>query len=275
MAHRAPLVSNVATAADGAPGRDPVAGTQAIGRALAVLRVFREGPRDLGVMQVANALGLSPSTTHRIIRALAADGYLTQSGVTDRYSLGREAVLLGLAAQRNLGLDAAQPILERVAAATGESVNMGVRDGNAALVLLRIASAQPLRFDQPPGTRVPLHASSMGKALLAFDGGVESLPQDVPLSEYTSTTITSRPRLARELTAIRSRGFSIDLEESLPGVRCVGAPVCDAWGRAFAAIAVQAPAVRMSDLRLQQLGELVCQAASEVGEALVLSGLHL
>lgn len=268
------MVVDLAGPATGAPAPDPVAGTQAIGRALAVLREFRERPRDLGIMQVANALGLSPSTAHRIIRALAAEGYLTQSGVTDRYSLGREAVLLGLAAQRNLGLDAARPILERVADATGESVNMGVRDGSSALVLLRIESRQPLRFDQPPGTRVPLYASSMGKALLAFDGGVESLPSDLSWSGYTPTTITSPVRLARELATVRSRGFSIDMEESIPGVRCVGAPVCDASGRAFAAIAIQAPAVRMSDDRLQQLGSLAGEAAKEVGAALVVSGLQ-
>ncbi|MHB2023576.1 MAG: IclR family transcriptional regulator, partial [Mycobacteriales bacterium] len=149
-------------------GSERVAGTQAIGRALAVLRLFRERAEELGIMQVAQAVGLTPSTTHRIVRALAAEGYLTQSGVSDRYSLGREAVLLGVAAQRNLGLHTVQPVLERVAAQTGESVNLGVRDGSSALVLLRIQSSQPLRFDQPPGTRVPLHASSIGKALLAF-----------------------------------------------------------------------------------------------------------
>lgn len=270
------MVTQVLPTRDGALAGDQVAGTQAISRALAVLRVFREQASDLGIMQLSSILGLTPSTTHRIVRALVAAGYLTQSGVTDRYLLGREAVLLGMAAQRNLGLDAARTVLEAVGAATGESVNLGVRDHDqdCALVVLRIASPQPLRFDQPPGTRVPLHASSMGKALLAHGGDEPFPPAGVTLTRYTPTTITTPRRLRLELAEVRARGFSVDREESTVGVTCVGAPVLDEDGRAFAAVAIQAPTVRMSPGRMDELGELIRSAADDVASVLSVSGLR-
>ena len=90
---------------------EPVAGTQTIVRALAVLRVLRDATEDVGVTELARALDLHTSTAHRILRALAAAGYVVQSEQTERYRLGREAFLLGQAAGKTLGFDAAMPLL--------------------------------------------------------------------------------------------------------------------------------------------------------------------
>ncbi|MGH3328189.1 MAG: IclR family transcriptional regulator [Streptomycetales bacterium] len=253
-----------------AAGDDKAVGTQAIRRALAVLQLFRDTKTDLGNTQIANALGLRPSTTHRIVRALVDEGYLTQNAENERYYLSREAVLLGLAAQRSLGLSAALPVLERVSASTSESVNLGVSDGTHALVVLRVESPLPLRFDQPPGTRVPLHASSMGKALLAFGGDVDSYVETLGggLSSYTPHTVTSVPALRKEIELTRERGYSLDDEESITGVRCVGAPIANASGRARAAAAIQAPSVRLPDSRIDKLAEEIVTAAAEIADLL-------
>lgn len=200
------------------------AGTQAIRRALAVLRTFREAKTDLRLGQIANTLGLRPGTTHRIVRALVDEGYLAQDDETERCYLSRSAVLLGLAAQRTLGLSAALPLLERLGASTSESVNLGIPDGTHALVVLRVESPMPLRYDQPAGSRVPLHATAMGKALLAFGGDLDSYLDavDGQLQKYTSHTITSVRKLRKEIEGTRSRGYSIDNEERIEGVRWVG-----------------------------------------------------
>ncbi|MGH3342726.1 MAG: IclR family transcriptional regulator [Carbonactinosporaceae bacterium] len=249
---------------------DRAVGTQAIRRALAVLELFRDTRTDLGNTQIANALGLRPSTTHRIVRALVDEGYLTQNAENERYYLSRGAVLLGLAAQRSLGLSAALPVLERISASTSESVNLGVSDGTHALVVLRAESPLPLRFDQPPGTRVPLHASSMGKALLAFGGDVEEYVESLGggLPSYTPHTVTSVPALRKEIEVTRDRGYSLDDEESITGVRCVGAPIINAQGRARAAAAIQAPSVRLPDARIDKLAEEIVTAAAEISDLL-------
>lgn len=252
-------------------GRDEkTVGTQAIRRALAVLSTFQDAKTDLGVGQVATALDLRPSTVHRIMRALVDEGYLAQNEDTDRYYLGRTAVLLGLAAHRNLGLSAALPVLERLGAKTSESVNLGVPDGTHVLVVLRVESPMPLRFDQPPGTRVPLHASSMGKSVLAFGGDIDGYVESTggSLHRYTPATITSVRDLRTEIETTRTRGYSTDREESIAGVRCVGAPVLNTAGRARAAIAMQAPAIRLPDERIDDLVEEVLTASKEIGELL-------
>lgn len=244
--------------------------TQTIGRALAVLEVVRDAASDIGIVQIADTLGLSPSTAHRIAGALVRGGYLAHNPESGRYYLGRSSVLLGLAAERNLGLDAALPALERLGAQTAESVNLGVREGMSGLVVMRVLSPQPLRFDQRPGTKAPLYASAMGKCLLAFAGDVDGYLATIgnELARLTSTTITSVRALRKELATTTERGYSFDDEESIPGLRCVGAPVLDTHGRIRAAVAVQAPAARMPDARMAELAALVTATAKEVAEVL-------
>jgi IclR family transcriptional regulator, acetate operon repressor len=248
----------------------PVVGAQTISRAFAVLRLFRDRSGDLGVGAISKELGLNLSTTHRIVRALVTEGYLAQNEENERYYLGTGALLLGQAAHHNFGLDVVYPVLQQLASSTGESVNLGVLADDVAVVVERIESAKPLRFTQPPGTRVPLHASSMGKALLAFNDdavrrtltGVKRLPR------LTPKTVTTPKALRSELDETRARGWSIDDEESNLGVRCAGAPIRDASGIARAAIAVQAPAVRVPDERFDELGPEVTRAAKEISALL-------
>lgn len=248
---------------------NPILGVQTISRAFAVLRLFRDRRGDLGVGTVAKELDLNLSTTHRIVRALVAEGYLAQNADSERYYLGTGALLLGQAAHRNFGFDVVRPVLEQLAATTGESVNLGVLATDAAVVVERIESAKPLRFTQPPGTRVPLHASSMGKVLLAFnDEAAERTLRGVRrLQRITPKTHVSPRELRSELEQIRARGWSTDDEESNVGVRCVGAPI-RGGGAARAAIAVQAPAIRVPDERFDELGPEVTRAAKEISTLL-------
>ncbi|MFC4004014.1 IclR family transcriptional regulator [Prauserella oleivorans] len=248
----------------------PIVGAQTISRAFAVLRLFQQRRGDLGVGTIAKELGLNLSTTHRIVRALVSEGYLAQNEDNERYYLGTGALLLGQAAHRNFGLDVVYPVLQQVSANTGESVNLGVLSGDAAVVVERIESPAPLRFTQPPGTRVPLHASAMGKVLLAFNPEAEQLALRgvKKLERFTPNTIVSPKDLRAELERIRVRGWSIDNEDSNLGVRCVGAPICDGSGIARAAIAIQAPAVRVPDERLEDLGPEAVRAAKEISTLL-------
>lgn len=244
---------------------EQVAGTQTITRALAVLRVLRDADGDVGVTEIARAVELHASTTHRIVRALVLAGYVVQNSETERYRLGREAFLLGRAAGQTLGFDAAMPLLEQLAEATGESVNLVVRDGDQALVVLRVESQQPLRFAQPAGTRIPLYCTSTGKVLLAFAADPRAeVARLGTLERLTLDTITSPPALERELEEIRHRRYSINRAERVQGVCGVAAPVLGAEETATAAVAVQGPQVRMPEERIRELGPLVIETANAV-----------
>lgn len=247
-----------------------VVGAQAISRAFAVLHLVRDRGADIGVGHIATELGLTLSTAHRIVRALVAEGYLAQNETNERYYLGGSALLLGQVAYRNFRLDVVRPVLERLAARTGESVNLGVLSGLCAIVVERVESPQPLRFTQPPGTRAPLHASAMGKALLAFNDDLEArfLAAEGTLAPILANTHTTADSLRADLEAIRARGWSTDDEESHMGVRCAGAPVLDGPRPARAAIAVQAPALRMPEPRFAEVGPDVVQAGKEIAALL-------
>jgi IclR family acetate operon transcriptional repressor len=247
------------------------AGTQAISRTLAVLNLFRESESDLGISDIAKSLSLSVSTVHRIVRALVDENYLSQDLATERYTLGRAAMLLGEAANRRLGLDRAKTVVERLRDELGESVNLGVRDGGEMVVVISAESKQLLRFSQAPGNRLPVHATAMGKATLShsprsIEDEVAAL--DMPLRRLTRKTITSPTTLCRELTLIRRRGYSIDDQEAIEGVRCVAVPILSPEGDLLAAMGVQGPAVRMTDEKLKRAVRPLRSAAQEVAHLL-------
>jgi DNA-binding IclR family transcriptional regulator len=252
-------------------GRDETAekqrsGAQAIERAISILRCFLGDAEDRGISDLANEVHLGASTVHRIVRALCEGGLLAQNPDTERYHLGPTTALLGQLAVERLGFSLARSELERLVEETGESVNLGVRQGTDVLVVLRVESHQPLRFDQEPGTRVPIHASAMGKALLAFapqspDEIVASLPD---LERLTRNTVTSRKRLVAELDEVRRNGFAQNNEERNVGVRAIAAPVLDRKGIARAAIAIQGPTVRMTPERTTEIAQAALTAAQRV-----------
>lgn len=249
-----------------------VSGTQSITRAFAVLNLFREEPGNLGVVQIAGTLGLTLSTAHRIARALVTEGYLAQDEGRERYRLGPQALLLGQAAQRALGMDAARTILRELADRTGESVNLGLLAGDHVVVVERVESPQPLRFSMEVGTRIELYATSMGKSLLAFNTELQAYVDGLGerLVQLTPKTHPSAAALRADLAQVKLQGWSSDDEESMLGVRCVAAPIFDARGRARAAIAIQAPAVRMPDERFGALGPEVLKAADDLTRLLPL-----
>jgi IclR family acetate operon transcriptional repressor len=246
-------------------------GTQAIGRTLAVLNLFRQSDGDLGISDIARRLSLSVSTVHRIVRALVDDGYLSQDLPSERYTLGRSAVLLGHAANRRLGLDRAKTVIERLRDDSGESVNLGVRERGEMVVVLSVESKQLLRISQAPGNRLPVHATAMGKATLSH--GARSIDDeiadlDMPLGRLTRHTITSATALRKELNLIHRRGYSIDDQEAIEGVRCVAVPIISPEGDLLAAMAVQGPAVRMTDAQLKRAVPMLRTAAEEIAQLL-------
>lgn len=253
---------------------ESVAGAQTIARALAILDVLAEADPDLGFSEIARSLGLHTSTTHRILRALVAAGYVTQNA-DERYRLGRHAFLLGRAAERGLGFDLVLPLLERASEKTGESVNLVVRDGPEGVVVLRVESKQRLRFAQPVGTRIPLHCTSTGKAMLAFAADPRAeLAALGKLPRVTDATLTTHRVLIEEFDAIRRRGYSVNLAERVPGVHGVAAPVRLTDVAVSAAVAVQGPDIRMPESRIAELGQVVVALAAEVA-AMVPSGYQL
>ena len=250
-------------------------GAQAVERAIAIISCFDSDVPDLGLGEIAERTSLRVSTAHRIVRALVRGGLLAQDPRTERYHLGPRLALLGQSAMARYGLDVVRPQLEELARVTGEAASLGVRDGDDVVVVLRAESTQPLRFDRPHGSRVPLHASAMGKALLAFAGREPkaTVAELGGLPRYTPQTLVRRSDLVADLVTTRERGYSVNREERHDGVCGVGAPVLDTDGTARASVAIQGPSHRFDDRRLSELGERVVATAAAIAVELPLPSL--
>jgi IclR family acetate operon transcriptional repressor len=234
---------------------------QSVARAMALLRCFEDAGPELTLTAMARATGLTLSTTHRLAGTLVDGGMLARDAGSERYHVGPLVIALARTTAGPERADRAAAVLDGLTRRTGESASLGVGDGHHVVVLVCVESQHALRFDRPPGTLVPAHASAMGRALLAF--GAEPVAAAVkalaPLERFTPHTITSQRALIAALDETRARGYSLVDEEQLEGVRSIAVPVRGDDGIAVAAVGIQGPAGRMSD-------DLIPAMAAAVGE---------
>jgi DNA-binding IclR family transcriptional regulator len=243
-------------------------GAQSVERALSVLRCIADAGGDVGVSEIAARTGLSVSTAHRLVQALRVAGIVAQDEQTERYHLGPGAVALGRRAEARLGYDRLLPHLRELGARTGESISVGTRVGTEMLVVLHVDSPHPLRFDQTPGSRVPIHASAIGKVLLAFSEDPESEIRALgPLAKVTEATLTDPAKLLQDVLTTRRRGWSINDGERDVGVRTIAAPLLGPDGTAWAGVAIQGPAARLPDGRVEELGGALAETAAAMSHA--------
>ena len=237
-------------------------GSQAIDRALAVLGRF-EGDRALGLTDLATESGLPLSTTHRIVGALCRNGYLVRDA--DAYRIGPR--VQALVHRSDPVVDEVMPQLYAVAAGVGLAVSLGVQ-GRSTVV--RVASARPPvehSACQLPAEREPLHATAMGKVLLAFspEGPAAAVRRLGELESFTARTSTSYAELVAQLAEVRRRGFASADAERVDGVREIAVPVLGSGG-VVAALGVRARSKRLTDELAVRVLPPLRHAATEVGK---------
>ena len=254
-----------------AAGSEDSGGVRALDRALDILDVIA-GASGLTLSEIAQRLDLAPSTVHRVLVTLAVRGVAESDHATQTWHVGPTAFRHGSAFMRRSGLvERARPVLRRLMEVTGETANLGILDGNAVLFLNQAETHETIRAFFPPGTRSPLHASGIGKALLAHMRSFElrQLMREMQLSRFTPMTLGEPQALLDDLALIRARGYSLDNEERSLGMRCIAAPIFDLAGEAAAGISVSGPLSRMGDARLQAMSECVITAARELSFGMV------
>ncbi len=243
------------------------AGSQTLDRALsALLRIAESEARGLTLAECTAMLGCSKPTAHRILRTLAARGFLRIDPDRGLYTLGVANLRLGMAFLEHLDLRAeALPLLRELAERTGETVHLGVLDRSDVVYIEKVESKHAVRMFSRIGNTMPAYSTGVGKAILAhlpLDELEEALPEE--LEARTSATITDRAELLRHLEEVRRRSYSTDDIENEDGIRCVGAPVFDHTGTVRAGISIAGPATRVTPDRFPELGELVRETALSV-----------
>ncbi|MFF3504272.1 IclR family transcriptional regulator [Streptomyces sp. NPDC003247] len=212
----------------------PIAGAQAVQRALDVLHCFHDNAPDLSASEISRRLGLSTSTAHRLARTLLGAGFLEQDPRTARYRLGPAVTELGRLSYHQRGLHLASPELTDLARRTGATADLALRSG-PHVVIVAGGSVTP-----KVGLRRPLHSTALGKVLLAWprpgETGAEALP---PLRAFTDRTIVDREHLTVELERVREQEYALNDGESAQGIRTLAVPVLDHLGSARFALAVR------------------------------------
>jgi DNA-binding IclR family transcriptional regulator len=211
---------------------------------LRILKCFTDETPVLRVGDVSAKLDLTPSLVSRLLATLEHEGMVERDEETGFYRLGRAIVTLaGVSLNTNRLRVEALTEMQAVANRLGLGVNMAVLDGDAIFYLAHVDGPHAPRPYTLIGRHNPLHATGMGKLLLAFlpDAERTAYLEGLPLPAYTSHSITDRQRLREELDTIRARGWAVELEELALGRGCVAGPIRDKHGRVVAAISISGP----------------------------------
>lgn len=242
----------------------PPQGAQAALRAIRLLKMFTAEAPELQLAEISRLSSLNKTTTHRLLQALLSEDLLDRNPGSGAYRLGPGMMALGVQAlsSNNLRLRA-RPLLKRLADETGETATLEIPIDDMMLILDEVTSKHFLGASGNVGTRWPIHATSTGKALIAFDPtGADRL--GAKLSCLTSSTITEFDTLEKELDDIRLRGFAEVVDELEDGLSGVAAVVRGSTGAVLGALSICGPSQRMSASRRSQLGAILCKAASQL-----------
>ena len=235
---------------------------QSADRALRILASFDSERTSLGVSEVADELGIHKSTVSRLMAALQRRGFVRREG--ERFVPGPELARLAQPADAVASLVArAAPVMERLAAATGEAVTLGVALGHGAAYVAQRDGAHILKVGDWVGRSTTLHSTATGKVLLAFS----DLRVDGRLERHTAKTIVDRVALRRELERTRLRGYGLTRNELELGLSAAAAPIFDPAGACIAALAVSGPSFRIAR-SLTSLGSQCVIAAGDITAAL-------
>lgn len=242
-------------------------GIQSVARALSILELFDERRSSLSTNEISSLTGLNRGTAYRFCQTLRQLGYLEEI----RQSTFRPGLKVLSLAQAALGarelVDVAMPRLQALRHESGETVNLAMPDGAEMVYVARLLNDDLLALRLVVGSRLPIVASSLGRAVLAFmpDDEREAILSTASFPQLTSRTITERDALESQLERIRRDGYAFNDQEFAVGVCGIAAPIIGADGRPVAAINLSiARPVSASDAR--SLAPLLLAAAADVGK---------
>ncbi len=240
-----------------------------VGKALGALDLVRASPEPVSLNALTVQLGLAKTSVFRILHTLEVAGYVEREpNGCYRTPAGLRPLASGSTQQALI--DAARRRMKDLNGELRETVSLAMRFENHIEVIATLESPHLIRMGNTVGRIIPPHASSLGKAIAAFqpEDRRDSLVHSYGLHRFTPHTIVDERELKQELERVRSNGFSIDAEESALGGICFGAPVRGGDGHAVGALSVSMPKMRLSAEEHQQaIVTGIVRAANAIGKA--------
>jgi len=221
----------------------------------------------MGVTEIAEEVSIAKSTVHNHLQTMEEIGYVVQN--SDGYHVGLRFLELGVQARERHGLyQAAKPEVDALVEDVGERAQLMVEENNVGIYVYQARSNRSVNTDSHIGARVNLHTTSVGKAYLAFlpDEERDAIINRIEFNEMTPNTIVDRDELEQELEKTRERGYALNNEERIMGMRAVGAPILSEEGQVLGSVSVSGPTTRMKGDRFREVvPETVVQTARVIG----------
>ena len=231
---------------------------QSVERALQILDLFNEQATELKITDISKLMGLSKSTLHSLLKTLQLHGYIDQNPENGKYRLGMKLVERGHFVVGSIDIrQKAKGWLTELSRRTGLYIEK-IEGKLAAIAYSRI------------GRRLPVHATAIGKVLIAWLGEAElnALLEGYQYTTFTPATLASREALMSALAQTREQGYALDSEENEQGVRCVAVPVWNHESRVIAALSLSTLTSRVDDAELANFREQLQQAGLALSRAL-------
>jgi IclR family acetate operon transcriptional repressor len=249
---------------------------QSVDRALFLLETIAEAGGEATLTDLATRTGLNISTCHHLLATLIQRGFAAKVPGRRLYALGARILYLGHACLQVDLPRRAQPYLEAVNEATGETVHLAGLQGDTVVTLARRETRHAVRVESGQvGKLEAPHATSLGKAIMAWLPEAEMQRMVAHgMKRYTPTTITAIPELIDALCQVRRNGYAVDQEEFLPGVICIGAAIRDQAGTVIGAISVSTPMMRASEAHIDLMRDEIVAAADALSAQFGAPSLH-
>lgn len=241
---------------------------QSLAHGLDILLLYDTSCSVFTVSEISRRLKYSQSKAYRFVRTLTKYGLLQEDHGTAKYTLGLNALRIGLLAQQQFNISMiARPFMKELSAITKETVLLTAVNGTKGVVLDRVESEEPIRYSLfQPGASIPLHAGSSSKILMAY------LPEEdwnriiakEGLKRYTPNTISDVKKLKAHLREIRKRGYAFSDQEVDRDVRAVAAPILNELGELIAGLSVAGPVYRINKKQISSCAKLVMQYAQKI-----------
>ena len=244
----------------------------ALQKVVLVLDALFESDTPIGLAELSQQLELPRQTVHRVVRQLEDLDIIRRDFARDHFSVGARMMRLSLNA---IGIawrtGPMRVVLKDLVANVGETCNIGVLDRDEIVYIDRVECEWPLRLQLQAGSRVPVHATAIGKLLLAHlpSRTRKRIIEAAPLSRFTDHTITDVADLEAELKGIRRNGFATNNSENVSGLIAVAVPIYDDGGRVVAGLALHAPDARLNVKEAEQRLPIMRAAAAKLQKHIV------
>jgi IclR family acetate operon transcriptional repressor len=233
-------------------------------RALGMLEAVAQEPEGLSNAEISRKLQIPKSSASYILRSLEKHGYLRRDTETARYRVGLKILSLSRGALSGIDVrELALPIMRHLMEKTSLTCHLAILDGPEAVYIEKVEPQGFIRVDTWVGRRMRVHATSVGKALVAHipQAQLEKIVANRPMEKRTPKTITTLPRLLKELERVRTLGYAVDDEENNLGARCLGAPVFNQQGNIEASIGLSGTINQVNAESMPRMVEALKDAA--------------